>query len=425
MRGDVRRMDQMTSRIARPAAAAAARAGVELTLHDGLRSVADLWQRFEREADCTAFQTFAWHDAWQRTAGEAAGVRPVVVVGTIGKDVLFLLPLAIARHGLIRSLVWHASELCDYNAPLIAPDFGDYLAVADFTALFQRIRQRIAAAPGCAFDRISLTKMPEMVGGQPNPFMALPTSLNPNGAYSTRLGLNWDEFYHAKRSSSTRRRDRTKRKRLGDLGEVRFATAGTPEDRLATLDVLFDQKSKALQRMGVPDLFSRPDFRAFYFGLVGDPVTKDFVHVSRLEVGSTIAAVNLGLIFGRVYYHVLASYDADAEAARFGPGAAHLHEFMAYAIDKGCLLFDFTIGDEGYKRDWSDGVHKLHDYRFAATPQGLVVSSAENAVAGLKRRIKQSPALWAMAVKLRGLRGARSRVSEAGVAESEAEQDAP
>jgi CelD/BcsL family acetyltransferase involved in cellulose biosynthesis len=415
-------MDQMTATIARPSMAAAAHGGVDLAIHDSLEAVAGPWQRFEGEADCTAFQTFAWHDAWQKTVGAAAGVRPVIVVGRGGGHVLFLLPFAIVRRGLTRSLVWHAAELCDYNAPLLAPDFGDHLGIGDFTALFERIRQTIAAQPGCAFDRISLTKMPEMVGAQPNPFMALPTSLNPNGAYSTRLGPVWNEFYLAKRSSTTRRRDRTKRKRLGDLGEVRFVTAGTPAERVATLDMLMQQKSKAFQRMGVTDLFARPDFRAFYRNLVADPAALDLVHVSRLEVGPTIAAVNLGLIFGGVYYHVLASYDADAETARFGPGAAHLHDFMAYAIDKGCHIFDFTIGDEGYKRDWSDAVHKLHDYRFAATPQGLVASWIENGIAAAKRRIKQSPALWHVVVKLRALRGGhRRRPAEAAKAEGDDE----
>ncbi len=357
-----------------PLEVAAAQSGMEIAIHDDLAAVADTWRGFEREADCTAFQTFAWHEAWQRNVGAPAGVRPVIVVGRCGRTVLFLLPLAIVRRGLIRSLVWHATDLCDYNAPLVAPDFGEYFAVGDFTTLFARILKSIAAKPGAAYDLVSLTKMPEMIGTQPNPFMALPTSLNPNGAYSTRLGTDWEEFYSAKRSSTTRRRDRTKRKKLGALGEVRFVSAETTAARTAALDVLMGQKSKAFDRMGVPDLFARPDIRAFYRDLVADPATLGFVHMSELQVGAAVAAVNLGLIFGDVYYHVLASYDAEGEVARFGPGA----------------------------------VHKLHDYRAAATAQGLVVSTAENAVASLKRRIKQSPTLWAMVVKLRALRGRRS-----------------
>ncbi len=75
--------------------------------------------------------------------------------------------------------------------------------------------------------------------------------------------------------------------------------------------------------------------------------------MSRLDVGPTLAAANYGLIFRGRYYHVLASYD-DGPVSRFGPGAAHLHDLMRYAIEHGCNEFDFTIGDEPYKHDWCD-----------------------------------------------------------------------
>ena len=77
-------------------------------------------------------------------AQASADLTPVIVVGRCGRTVLFLLPLAIVRRGLIRSLVWHATDLCDYNAPLLAPDFGEYFAVGDFTTLFPRILKSIA-----------------------------------------------------------------------------------------------------------------------------------------------------------------------------------------------------------------------------------------------------------------------------------------
>ena len=44
----------------------------------------------------------------------------------------------------------------------------------------------------------------------------------------------------------------------------------------------------------------------------------------------------------------------DSEVAHYGPGALHLRELMAYAIKLGFKRFDFTIGDEPYKHDWSD-----------------------------------------------------------------------
>jgi CelD/BcsL family acetyltransferase involved in cellulose biosynthesis len=162
--------------------------------------------------------------------------------------------------------------------------------------------------------------------------------------------------------------------------------------------------------MGVTNLFARPGHREFFFDLATDPRVRHLVHVSRLDVGETAAAVNLGLTFRGTYYHVLASYD-DGEVSRFGPGAAHLRELLQHAIAKGLSRFDFTIGDERYKLEWSDTSIKLYDHVAAATLRGwpLVLTSA--AFRRLKRLIKQNPILWrcfnglrAMAATLRGRR---------------------
>ena len=80
----------------------------------------------------------------------------------------------------------------------------------------------LQATPALRHDTIPLDKMPETIGAQPNPLLYLDVQLNPSGAYETALGADWEQFYTAKRSSATRRRDRTKLKRLGELGEVKL-----------------------------------------------------------------------------------------------------------------------------------------------------------------------------------------------------------
>jgi CelD/BcsL family acetyltransferase involved in cellulose biosynthesis len=269
-------------------------------------------------------------------------------------------------------------------------------------ALFADVCRQIAERPGLVFDAVELTKMPETVGDQPNPFMALATALNPSGAHSTRLADKWDDFYNDKRSSATRRRDRTKRKRLGDLGEVRFVTAETDQDIAGTLDTLIAQKSQAFNKMGVPDLFAKPGHRAFFHAVATDPSARGLIHVSRLDVGQTPAATNLGLILGGAYYHMLASYDA-GPVSRFGPGAAHLQDLMAYAINRGCHTFDFTIGDERYKREWSDRALLLHDHRCSVTLKGWVAMLPAEAIARVKRVLKQTPFLWRAVSKGRAM----------------------
>jgi CelD/BcsL family acetyltransferase involved in cellulose biosynthesis len=378
--------------------------GIHIAIHEDLAGLEADWRAFERVADGTVFQTFGFLAAWERHVGRLTGVRPVIVAGRdAGGALLFLLPLALRETRAARVLEWLGADLCDYNAPLLAPGFS-----VPFAGLWEEIARRLKAHPHLRYDLVKLTKMPERIGERPNPMLGLGVTAHPSGAYLTRLEAPWDRFYAAKRSSATRRRDRTKRKRLSELGEVRFVNAVDEADILAALDTLMAQKARAFGRMGVGNLFDNPGYREFYRALATDARTKEIAHVSRLDVGAVPAAVNLGLIHRGCYYHMLASY-GDGDAARFGPGAAHLHDLMRHAIDHGCNVFDFTVGDEPYKRDWCDTELMLYDRIAAASPRGALVAAPMRAGQRFKRWIKQTPWAWNLASKTRAWLGALRR----------------
>lgn len=391
-----------------PVVARAANPALQLSVSHDLIEVEREWRRFEQHADCTVFQCFEWLSAWQRHIGSRTHTAPAIVVGRRGTgDPLFILPLATRRVGMVRQLAFLGHDLCDYNAPLLAPDFERVLG-ADFPNLWDKICATLQDDPRHRHDVILLDKLPERVGGQPNPFLQLDVRLNPSGAYLTSLSGDWETFYAAKRSSATRRRDRTKRKKLGENGEVRMVTPSQPAAVAETLEILFEQKRRSFARMGVADMFARPGWREFFLELA--TTSPQLAHVSRLEVGSEIAAANFGLDFRSGYYHVLASYD-DGPLSRFGPGAAHLHDLMRYALEGGRTFFDFTIGDEPYKRDWCDAELRLYDHVAATTPRGWVVATAMAGARRAKRAIKQSR-LWPAVMRLRARVGSvKARLS--------------
>lgn len=394
--------DTRASAPARSAAAERLRQAdkIALSVHTDLAAVEQDWRKFQATGDCTPFQTFDWLDTWQRHIGTLNRVTPAIVVGKHGDDILFILPLAVQPGTLTRRLSFLGQDLCDYNAPLLAPEFSNVVG-SNFLAIWREIGALLQATPALHHDTIALEKMPETIGAQKNPLLGLDVRLNPSGAYETALGADWEQFYTAKRSSATRRRDRTKLKRLGELGEVRFVN---PQDAeiASTLDLLIDQKSKAFARMGVANMFARPGHMAFYRELATSPRLRSLVHLSRLDVGPTWAALNLGLTFRDCYFHILASYD-DGEVSRFGPGAAHLRELLRFATERGLKRFDFTIGDEPYKRDWCETEQRLHDYSAAMTWRGWPSAALSLGWRRLKRAIKQTAPLWNAAQRVRSM----------------------
>jgi CelD/BcsL family acetyltransferase involved in cellulose biosynthesis len=367
---------------------------VSLRLYDKLddaRADLDLLQSAGAQ---TAFQNFLWLNAWQRHIGERRGVVPAIVIGR-GRDgaVIFALAFGIETRGAIRRLTWLGTDQCDYNGPTLSQAFPQYIAPDEFAALWERILTLLQTQSGHPIDVVDLAKMPEEVGAQANPMLALRTSPNPSGAYITKLGSDWEDFYKEKRSSQTRKKERRQLKHLAEFGEVRYVDVQDVEERRQTLELLFTQKSRALARMGAKDIFAAEDHRAFYADVLTRPGSHDLVHVSRLDIGSTIAAITVGLTANGRYYLILSSYD-DGDVSKYGPGRALLHELLQYAIAHRFDCFDFTIGDEPYKMDWCDKRLVLHDHLAALTARGHIAVALATGLRATKRFIKQTPILW-------------------------------
>jgi CelD/BcsL family acetyltransferase involved in cellulose biosynthesis len=385
------------------AQAAACWPGLTLQVHGDLAAVEREWRTFEQQADCTVFQAFDWLAKWQQHIGSRAGVAPAIVLGRdAGGSLAFILQLAVETGALARRLTWLGSDLCDYNAPLLAPGFSQHMPDGRFAALWREIVALLRSDRRLGFDLIDLQKMPEQIGTQRNPFLDLPVLVHPSGAYIATLGRDWDAFYAAKRSAATRKRERRQLKHLAEHGEVRFVDVEDRDDVARTLDTLLSQKSRSFARMGVRDIFARPGHREFFLDVATDLNVRSLTHISRLDVGAVPAAANLGLRFRNSYYLVLSSYH-DGELSRFGPGRAHLHELLRHAIARGFERFDFTVGDEPYKRDWSDTELRLRDYLAAATMRGWLAAALMLAYRRTKRFIKQTPVLWNLFSKARSL----------------------
>jgi CelD/BcsL family acetyltransferase involved in cellulose biosynthesis len=378
---------------------------LNVSIDNDLGAVESEWRSFQTTAACTPFQTFEWLSAWQRHIGTRQGFMPVVVVGRFadGKTA-FILPLAIEPRRSGKRLCWLGQELCDYNAPLLAHDFSQRVTPDRFLALWRELQARMQSDPQFRYDWIEFEKMPQTVGIQTNPFTHLAVAPNANSAHIMQLGDDWETFYLAKRSSATRRHDRAKRKHISQFGDIRFVTAVDRGDIQRTLDTLWQQKKQILARKGIADIFARPGYREFFDDLALNPDTRHLVHVSRVEVGETHAATNFAIMFGDCYYHVLSSY-CDGQLTRYGPGVLHLRELLGHAIKTGLRRFDFTIGDEPYKLEWSDQRLKLYDYSSAATWRGRPASGVSAVRRRLKGSIKQTPLLWALACRIRSVVG--------------------
>lgn len=379
-----------------------ARDRIRIDIVQDLAAIEPDWRQFENRAAMTVFQTYDWLAAWQRHVGSRFGARPAIVVGRDARQqIVFIVPLAVRRRFIWKILTWLGYDLSDYNAPLIDPAFAAAQPPGWFAALWPDILRQIRRTTG--IDLVDFRKMPQTIANLVNPFSQLQVTENASRAHMASLADSWDIFY-ARRSSSTRQRDRSKQRRLAQNGEIRYIEPEDAADAAQTVAILVRQKSQALQRMGARNIFVTPGYCDFLQHLVEDPACRKFVHVSRLQVGDTAAAANLGLMFGDCYYHILMSYEI-GEISRFGPGAVHLRELMQAAIRRGMKCFDFTIGDEPYKQEWCDRQLVLLDHIAAESPLGLPAVWGIRGFLATKYAVKNNASLWRLYTRARSFLG--------------------
>jgi CelD/BcsL family acetyltransferase involved in cellulose biosynthesis len=390
-----------------------------------IQAVATAWRGFEEYADCTVFQSFDWLAAWHKHIGAPAGVLPAIVTISSGRgDPLMILPLSVRKEGGLRHLTWLGDGLCDYNGPLLAPRFSSFVSGKEFAALWRRIRREIRSNKGLNFDLVALQRMPERIGTQTNPFLALRLLPNTFGAHIATLGTNWEEFYHAKRPARDRKVDRRKFRNLAKHGELRFIEPTDPGEIARSMDLLIRQKRESYGRIQAQDIFLRAGYQEFFKAISVQPGLSGIVHVTRLDVGEQPVATGFGLCFKSRYYLVLSSYE-DNKLALYSPGRAHLCDMLRWAIARQYKLFDFTIGDEPYKREWSDIELHLFDLLEGATLIGRLSSAGKTAVRRANLFICKRPALRRPLSQIRLRLSAIRRGSASDLASSGGKRPSP
>ncbi len=357
------------------------------------------WRALESAAVGHAFQHYDFITGWLDTVGRARDAAPLIVAARAADGALAaLLPLAVTRCLGRRVIVWAGGESADYGSGLFAPDFLSRLAEGDHASIFRRA---VVEALRPHADLLHLDRQPETLAGQPNPMIGARPIRNSDSSHQTELGATWDTYYRGKRNSHSRRTDRSKRRRLDILGTVRAFDATSAADIDRVMDALVDQKQRQMRRVGMGDLFARGGVTDFYREIAHRPFPHGPSHMAALEIDGRIVAANWGLVRRSRYYYVMHSYDEESAAAHYSPGRHLMYHLMQWSIDHDITTFDFTIGDETFKRQWCERTIDLYDDVEPLGPAGLDIALALKAAKPLKRFIKSQASLHGLARRLR------------------------
>lgn len=350
-------------------------------------------------------QSPEWVSAWTDTN------KPDAIIATLitkGRPVLAV-ALEVSREGPFRIARFLGGTHANGNFPAVDRNWLETANTHDIDALVGSIRQARPDVDLVAFDRLIAE-----FNNLPNPLLKLGSAPSPNVALAVNLDGGFEAVLTRTNGKKKRKRHRSQERKYEAVGGARRTVATTAADANAMLDAFFAMKQQRFGAMGITDVFADAEIRSFFRKLFVDALQHDkpsFV-LHGLEVagkyravtGSSRAGGRLICEFGAI---------ADDELAYASPGEYLFFDNISEACHQGFAVYDFSVGDEPYKRHWCDIEIQHADVLVPLTAKGRLYALGLRSTSRVKGAIKNNATLWALVKRLRsGVRGKAAPVED-------------
>jgi CelD/BcsL family acetyltransferase involved in cellulose biosynthesis len=142
------------------------------------------------------------------------------------------------------------------------------------------------------------------------------------------------------------RRDLRKLEALGTVAHINAADEATADQ---FFEAMCAHRAARFARLGRSDILANAAYRAFYRQLLKQGLAAGFASISALKVGDEIAATLLGLRWRGTFFALIPTMGA---LPAHGIGKLMNWFEIKEMHARGCRCFDFTMGNEPYKRDY-------------------------------------------------------------------------
>jgi len=317
---------------------------LDVCIYDSLDiELKEIWNKFELESSYSAFQSFSWVEAWYDDVGSTiCGVVLQIVVVKNNGVTYAIFPLCVRTFMHIKILEWVGGINSDYLGPLLSDGWNN----AHFLELLNNVDRKIQK-----YDIMLLTKQTAKVNSIDNPFVFELNSRHNRDSHQAILDENWDKFHNSKIKHKIIADIRRQKKRLSHLGVVKFVVADNVQQKRIIIREMIKQKRYRYQQTGEWDMLSIPEYKRFYERLAEVDSDVINIHCSSLSVDDKIIATHVGLVLHNQFYYVMPSNEYN-DWGRYSPGKVLLEYLIKWSIDNKIRVFDFTIGDESYKKQW-------------------------------------------------------------------------
>jgi CelD/BcsL family acetyltransferase involved in cellulose biosynthesis len=206
------------------------------------------------------------------------------------------------------------------------------------------------------------------------------------------LDGDWENYLQT-RAGRFRYNLRSRLRRLGERGRVRFRRVDAAEEVLPAIGTLGLLHACRWADQHTSTIFSSSAVgQRFYAEACRRYQQRGLLDVTLLEVDGQAVAGSIGFLDRGTYYYYLPAWDPELSA--LAPSSLLLSHLIERAFTLGLSRFDFMLGDEPYKSRWATGERQTVNVLLASpTMRGQAAYAALAGWQEARRRARSSAAL--------------------------------
>ncbi|RWD92752.1 GNAT family N-acetyltransferase [Mesorhizobium sp.] len=338
-------------------------------------------------------QSASWVRNW---AAETKADMVVATLNAEGRPVL-VLALEVVRRGLFQVARFAGGRHANGNFP--AADQRSLQRI-DGSAIRSLLSAIAKARPD--IDLVALERLLPDLDGVANPLAALPNFPSPNLALAVDLDGGFDALLSRASGKRKRKKHRSQTRKFEAVGSFGRIEARSREEVDRLLDAFFDMKEVRFAKMGIANVFGGAEVRAFFRALFADALAEqrpsfllhglEVAGKPRAVTGSSRSGKRLICEFGAI---------AEDDLAFTSPGDFLFFDNIQEACELGFDVYDFSVGDEPYKRLWCDIEVQHFEVLAPLTLKGRALATGLRQGARAKAFIKNNPTVWKLTKMLR------------------------
>lgn len=289
------------------------------------------------------------HPVWIEAMGDmqsAKGMECRILIAERDGHIVMVLPVQIRSILCVRICEALDCGFSNRNTPIL-PRQND---VGDWGWLPRALKSALPDVSVFIFSKQEIEH-----GGITNPVAEFAyRATHPNPLYQMEMEDSFADYVASRRSRNSMKTLRKKANGLErECGAISLEELVRPEEAEDYLKSFLEQRAQAQSLGRVPNPFSTTEARSFLLSALKSSSTgKDGLRLFALKAGGQTVATSIVLVCGNTQSGFAHSFDP--QFRKFSPGRILEWKMLELQSNKGLLSFDFGLGEDAYKEEWSD-----------------------------------------------------------------------